>query len=194
MRKHSPGPDHSEPLSPQSEKSKMTNSKNSTNPGRRAFLGASAAFTVSRLTGPVAAFQPDPVFAAIEAHRAAVAATVAAVDLYSDLDEELPIEKSRSRITAWEETIVETDDPRWIDAERGVMKAHNNETDAACVLVSEPPTTIVGVLALLQYAIAADTDGECWPQLESDDGKRSRSWQYFLIEMLSDALPGMVGT
>jgi hypothetical protein len=172
----------------------MTERTNITNLGRRAFLGASAALTVSALTGSVAALQPDPVFAAIEAHRAAVAATAAALDLHSDLDEELPIEKCRSKLTVWEETIVETDDPRWIEAERDVMQAHHNENDAACVLVSECPKTIAGVLALLQYAIAADTDGECWPQLESDDGKRSRSWQYFLIEMLSDALPGTVST
>lgn len=172
----------------------MTERTNITNPGRRAFLGASAALTVSALTGSVAALQPDPVFAAIEAHRAAVAATVAAIDLHSALDEELPIERCRSKFTAWEETVVETDDPRWIAAERGVMQAHNNEEDAACVLVSEPPTTSAGVLALLQYAIAADTDGMGWPQLGSDDGGKTRSWQYFLIEMLSDALPGMVRT
>ena len=87
-----------------------------------------------------------------------------------------------------------TDDPRWIEAERGVNRCHNVQTDAACGLINTAPATMAGVVTLLQYAIAADTDGEGWPELQSDDLKRSRSWQFFLIEMLADTLPGMVQT
>jgi len=46
-----------------------------------------------------------------------------------------------------------------------------------------------GVVALLQYALLADTDGEGWPRdLLSDDGTKRRSWHYFLIENLAVAL------
>jgi hypothetical protein len=169
---------------------------------RRRFMSQAASIAAgsavlaagATIPAPAQALQrvPDPILAAIEAHKAAVAATNAALGLHSDLHEELPIEKRRSKFNAWGETIVETDDPRWIAAERGVMQAHNNEEDAACVLVSEPPATMAGVIALLQYAIAADTDGDGWPLLQSDDHKRTRSWQFFLIEMLADVLPGMV--
>jgi hypothetical protein len=60
-------------------------------------------------------------------------------------------------------------------------------------LVSENPTTMAGVLALLAYANAADEDGEVWPDLNEDvnDGSRpkTRSWHFFLIESLNEVLP-----
>jgi hypothetical protein len=67
---------------------------------------------------------------------------------------------------------------------------------AACVLVTISPTTLAGVLALLEYANAADTDGECWPaELEDDDesSTRTRTWHFVLIERLVEALPDLVG-
>jgi|ERR1700678_2196032 len=76
--------------------------------------------------------------------------------------------------------------------ERVVDLAHDAETDAACTLVSIKATTSAGLVALLRYAIEADTDGMGWPdRLESDDGKLVRSWQYFLIENLPETLSGM---
>jgi hypothetical protein len=84
---------------------------------------------------------------------------------------------------------VETDDPRWIESERALMRCLNAETDAACLLVSIRPTTIAGVLALLSYANAADPDGETWPrELLSDDETKRRSWHYFLTENVAEAL------
>jgi hypothetical protein len=131
----------------------------------------------------------DPIFAAIEAHQGARAALYAAFDTNRALEEELPIEKRRSSIDLYREEIVETDDPRWIATERGIMRRYELEDDAAVKLVSIRPTTQAGLLALLQYALLADVDGEGWPkQLVSDDGKRTRSWQYFLIENIATAL------
>lgn len=59
----------------------------------------------------------------------------------------------------------------------GSMPSHDAESDAACALFNQAPTTMAGVLALLQYANAADTDGEGgWPRdLVSDEGKKTRS-------------------
>ena len=173
----------------------MTNRNNATNPGRRAFLTSAAAVSAAAMIGTTAAvaLQPDPVFAAIEAHKAAVAATSAAVGLHSALDEKLPIEKCRSSVTAWGEEIVATDDARWIDAERAVMRSYHTQDDAACELVTVRATTLAGVLALLQYATAADVDGMGWPtDLVSDDGKLTRSWHYFLAERVAATLAGMV--
>ena len=53
-----------------------------------------------------------------------------AVSRGSRLDEQLPGEKTRSWITVWEQTIVETDDPRWIDSVREVHRTSDAETDA----------------------------------------------------------------
>jgi hypothetical protein len=136
---------------------------------------------------------PDPIFAAIEAHKVACAATVAAVDRHSELDRELPIEKCLSRVDAWGEKIVATDDPRWIDAERAVNSTFRSEDDAACALVNVRPTTPAGLIALLRYAVEADTDGERWPRdVESDDGTKTRSWEHFLIEAVADTLPNVL--
>jgi hypothetical protein len=90
--------------------------------------------------------------------------------------------------------IVTSDDPRWIEYECAVTRVWDAVGDAACVLVTERPTTVAGVLALLAYANAADTDGEGWPDdLYNDDSSKRRSWHFFLIEGLAEALPGIMG-
>lgn len=180
----------------------MTNTKTNTmNPARRAFLSKAASVAVGTAAASVAgsalAYQgaPDPILAAIESHRAATAAVKSVFDVQTVLERELPRDKRKSVINSWEEQIVATDDPRWIDCERAIIRSYEAETDAACALISIPPTTIAGVLALLQYAHTADTDGEMWRQeFESNDGAktRSRSWHYFLIEALVDVLPGLI--
>ncbi len=54
---------------------------------------------------------------------------------------------------------------------------------------------MAGTIALLRYANAADKDGEAWPrELMSDDGTKTRSWHYFLIEVIAEALPGLGDT
>lgn len=141
-----------------------------------------------------ATFEADPIFAAIEVHKAANAAASRAIEWHSQLDLELPIEKCRSYITAWAETIVETDDPRWIECERAAHISYEAETDAAAALVNIKPTTLAGGIALLQYAAVADPDGHSWPDLMPDEtAKLSRPWHHFLIANLAEILPGMVG-
>src|SRR6266446_404680 len=147
------------------------------------------------IAGTAIASQPaaaadDPIFAAIDAHRAAVDARNSIIGVHSILEDELPRDKRRSSVICFEEDIVETDDPRWIDAERGVSRAWDTEYSIAVDLLNVRPTTLAGVLALLQYANAADIDGEVWPtDLLSDDGEKTRSWHYFLIEALAETLP-----
>jgi hypothetical protein len=169
----------------------MTNSTNTT---RRGFLSTAAALTASAAAAVPAnaasAFEADPIFEAIELHKAARLAFENAVSRGSALDEELPSEKTRSWITVWERTIVETDDPRWIDSVREVNRTSDAETDAAYALASIAPTTMAGVVRLLQYAISIRP--EQWPEgVHSDDDTETRPWHYFLIEMLIAVLPGM---
>jgi hypothetical protein len=136
---------------------------------------------------------PDPILAAIEAHKAAYAAFENAVRRHGRLEEELPRDRRRSSVDVWQERIVETDDPRWIASEREVMAEIDAEADAAAVLVTVRPTTRAGLFALLQHALMHDTDGTMWPQdLQSDDGASRRTWQYFLIANLVEILPELV--
>jgi hypothetical protein len=166
----------------------MTNSINTT---RRRFLSTAAA-----LAAPVAVSMPadalgaDPIFEAIEVHKAARLAFENAVSRGSALEKELPREKTRSWITIWEEEIVETDDPRWIDSVREVHRTSDAATDAAYALANVAPTTMAGVVGLLQYAIGIRP--EEWPEgVQSDDDTETRPWHTFLIEMLIAVLPGM---
>jgi hypothetical protein len=168
---------------------------------RRGFLtrGAATVAGASLLATPAFPIPAgaDPIFDAIENHRSAYRTLKAACSEQSRLESILPGEKRKTCFTAWEETIVETDDPRWIEAERALSRSSDAETDAACVLVSIRPTTMAGVIALLRYATEADTDGVYWPeQLQSEDGNFERSWHYFLVENLaetvSDLNAGMV--
>jgi hypothetical protein len=131
MFAHSPGPDHQNPSRPlkQSEKIQMTSANfNTMNTGRRAFLSnaaSAAALTVAAsITGPAGALNSDPIFAAIEDHKAACVAMNAEVSEHSRLESTLPRDKRRSSVDAWEEKIVATDDPRWIESARAVRQTH----------------------------------------------------------------------
>jgi hypothetical protein len=162
---------------------------------RRTFLAQAASVSILALVaGPAFADTPDPIFAAIEGHRASALAVRAEVDVHCRLERDLPRDARRSSVTTWEEKIVETDDRRWIESERAVFAAFKAETDAACTLVNVLPTTLAGVIALLQYAISANPDGETWPDdlIADESSKRSWSWYHFLIANLAEALPAMV--
>jgi hypothetical protein len=136
---------------------------------------------------------PDPILAAIEAHRAITVELHSVLAAHSGLERTLPRDKRQSRVDAWEEKIIATDDPRWIKCERAVHATFDAETDAAIELLNVRPATMLGLIALLRYVTAVDRDGETWPRdLLSDDGAKTRSWHHFFIENLADILPGMV--
>ena len=160
-------------------------------------LALAAVSATADAAAPMAALAPsgaDPILEAIEAHKAAPATWLEWVYRHSDLEGELPKEKRQSNIDVWETLIIFADDPRWIEAERELKRTSDLETDAAVVLLNVQPKTQAGILALLNYAVEADTDGEGWPDsLQSDDGKITRRWQFFLIEGVAEALAGMVG-
>src|SRR4051794_38460559 len=168
----------------------MTSSTNTT---RRGFLSTAAALAASAAVAIPAkanALRADSIFEAIELHKAARVAFENAVSRNFALEEELPGEKTRSWITVWEETIEQTDDPRWIDSVREVDRTCDAATDAAYALASIAPTTMAGVVGLLQYAIGIRP--EQWPQgVHSDDDTETRPWHTFLIEVLIAVLPGM---
>jgi hypothetical protein len=122
---------------------------------------------------------PDPILEAIEAHKAAHTEFVSWVDRHCKLEKELPSERRQTHITAWEEAIVKTDDPRWIEAEREVSLSSDAKNDAALDLLEVSPTTRAGVLALLDHVAAYDKGRVSWP----DD------WHPTLLKTLADTLP-----
>ena len=121
---------------------------------------------------------PDPILAAIEAHKAAHAKWLSWLHRRSELESDLPKERRHSNIDAWGEKIVETDDPKWIEAERECDLTGDAETDAAWAILDELPTTKAGVLALIGHTIAHDPDGCAWPE----------GWHDALLEALSETI------
>jgi hypothetical protein len=169
-----------------------THDKSAAGLARRNFL-TGVALTLPAAAAPAAlagSLVADPIFAAIEVHRAATAAAYAAMRAHGVLEAEIPRDKRQSVITVWEETIVETDDPRWIDSQRAVMTAWSAQDDAAVELLNVAPTTLAGVTALLRYAVEANVDDMGFPdKLLSSDGHTERSWHHLLVENVAAAIP-----
>jgi hypothetical protein len=138
------------------------------------------------VTAQSSAAETDPIFAAIEAHRRAVAAFGEAVDIEAALEVGLPRDRRRSRINVWEETIVETDDPRWIASERAHRAASDAMDDLAIDLLNTEPTTEAGVDALLRYF--ADQDEGLFPDEVSNDDGSAEAFGAYLVRHAADAL------
>jgi hypothetical protein len=89
---------------------------------RRSFLVQAAgglAFAATAAT--LMAATSDPIFAAIENHKTAIRSVEEVVSEHARLESILPREKRQSIVHTWEEKLVETDDPRWIENERAVV-------------------------------------------------------------------------
>lgn len=99
---------------------------------RRAIITGAAAAVSSASVGalPLGAAEPDPAFAAIEAHR-------------------LAWEHLESRSCFTDE--VERDDPRWIEVERDKRAAHDRVSAVEDAFVLTQPTAVAGVAAMLRY-------------------------------------------
>ncbi|MDA9465345.1 hypothetical protein XH87_12230 [Bradyrhizobium sp. CCBAU 53415] len=78
--------------------------------------------------------------------------------------------------------------PRITEAESAMDRAGDALEDTAAALANVEPTTMAGLLALIDYALNGDTDGEAWPDLESDDDGRLRHWYFFCLQNVSGAL------
>ncbi len=131
--------------------------------------------------------EPDPIFAAIEAHKAAGSAFGDAVSAQGRLEKALPRENRRSFVCAFEEEIVETDDPRWISAVRAVNEMSGGAQDRALDLLDVRPTTRAGLVALFRHVSEieeADLPSEV--VLEEDD--QHFSFEAALLRVAADWL------
>jgi hypothetical protein len=151
---------------------------------RRRFLSTAATLAAGGaalgLAIPPALATDDPIFVAIEAHKAAFARVIAAIDIEQAVEATTPKGMHKT-------------DERYLESGEAVSAAWEAEGDAAIELVTVLPTTMAGVMALLDYAISADTDGETWPRdLLSGDAETGGSWYHFLIQNLTEILPDLL--
>ncbi|MCK1618929.1 twin-arginine translocation signal domain-containing protein [Bradyrhizobium sp. 159] len=182
------------PLNSSSNKVARTTTVDPVETSRRQFLAQAAAVTAGGValgaalplpgSASAAGLAPDPIFAAIEAHKAAYAAYGAAIDHNGAVADSLPVDKRRSNANRWDEEIYETDDPRWIESEREVMRTCLEADRIAIELLSIMPTTMAGLIAIVEYAVVHDVDGIHWPDCLDDDEttSRQRSWQHFFLQ------------
>jgi hypothetical protein len=135
---------------------------------RRAILAGAAtvpAVAILPAAGVAATTGHDPIFAAIEDHRRAHLEWRAAVHHEFAIEGEFEFDKRRTRVkTVLDgDEVFETDDPRWLAAVNGTADGYNWMDDCAFALVKINPTTLAGVIALLNYC------NECGPGAEDCD-------------------------
>jgi hypothetical protein len=119
--------------------------------------------------------EPDPIFAAIEAHRATEAAYCDACLVQSRFEESLPrgARKNNAKLAALEEH----------QDELGYATA-----DLAIELATTMPTTLAGCVALLNYADEND-DGGKWPDHpDYFEGTDTSSWNELMHRTLVSAI------
>jgi hypothetical protein len=129
----------------------------------------------------------DPIFAAIEAHKRAVARWDEIFVQMGRLEDEISHEKRRTAYYAGCDSlqIIETDDPRWIALNVECENAYEAEQDATLGFTTVFPTTLQGVLDLLTYAVQQEVKGLTWPtgglmdEEDPDFPKSGASWYYF---------------
>ena len=161
---------------------------------RRAVLaGTAAAIPAVAFASVPAHYGPDPVFAAIERHRAAYKAHG---DFLRDEDERdlwIRIPEERRR---WHADIFNPeppadcgDDPEWIAYEKTKLDAGTTDAEALVSVVSTEPATIAGAVALLNYCLQQGELGASYSGV--GDEAEAIDLTATLLETLAAALPKM---
>jgi hypothetical protein len=146
-----------------------------------AAMSAAAEIPAAETSADTAA---DPIFAAIEAHKAAWAAYGVEVDVTHRLEATLPKDRRQSDPR---ETF-ETDDPRWIAHERALEALSSAYDDTSIALLNLEPATLADLLALVSYIADLERRGlESWPNVE-DESMRRPTWDKCLLSLIEDTL------
>jgi hypothetical protein len=153
---------------------------------RNAIAATLAGIAAPALAGP-ALLTPDPVFAAIAAHKAAYARLDQACLHVSRLEENIPEERRQEWFDEDRVRGIGTnDDPRWTGALTAQRTAFDAETQTAWALAHAQPVGLAGAAALLRHAgefEAGGCEGPCDP--EDEDGDK---WTIIFHHSLAAAL------
>src|SRR5436305_6157174 len=137
-----------------------------------------------------APLSPDPVFAAIAAHKAAYVRLDRACRHVSDLEGQIP----KDRRKEWfdedrEQGIGANDDPRWTAALDTQRAAFDAEKQTAWALARARPANIAGAAALLRYAEYEDEGCDWQSDPEIEDGEEE--WANMFHRSLAAALEAL---
>jgi hypothetical protein len=157
---------------------------------RRAAIAATLTAAVPAMAGvalparaAAPAPAPDPVLAAIAAHREAAAALEAAVRYLSDMEEGLVDDGGEDRGSEAD------DDPLLLAAVAAFDAACDADAHAAWALARLRPPCLAGAVALLRYAGDVEADGSDWP--EPPDDERGADWASTFHHNIAAALGAM---
>lgn len=137
---------------------------------RAAMAGIASAVALPTAVGipTTAAASDDPVFALIEAKRAADVAHGDAIDVQDDADARYGHDSQQ----AW-------------DADEACEEACHGAMDAAWQLAVTAPTTLAGVAAILRFANQHEDEGFEWPDT---DRMGREGWHYKLRTTMASAI------
>ena len=144
------------------------------------------------MTGPTIASHgaPDPIFAAIEAYKAAYAALDDCSHRKNLLEEGImdAVAGIKDRSERYSQLkAMQANSPEWIFLKEETGRLHEAETDAMMGMVNVQPTSFAGAAALVRYILQYE-ENFAWPDpLEDEDGKL-RSWNYFFCENLLELI------
>jgi hypothetical protein len=146
---------------------------------RRAILAGAAAAAIPTVAIAAAPTQ-GAIYAAIEAHQAAWARLMPALDVQCTLERELPRWLRQSHIIPGDREIFDTDDPRWIASQEETSTVWQVIDKAAWGILDHEPDTLGAVTMLWEYVVAhvQDQNEAAWP----DD------WLSEMVKLLSGAL------
>lgn len=155
---------------------------------RRTAIAAVAAFGAPARAAS-SPLTPDPVFAAIAAHKAAYTRLDQACRYVSRLEGAIPKERRKE----WfdedrEQGIGANDDPLWTAALVAQRAAFDAEAQAAWAVARAHPAGLAGAAALLRHAYDSQARGCDWPD-ELDDN--DESWEATFHRNLAAALEAM---
>jgi hypothetical protein len=157
---------------------------------RNAIAATLAGVAAPALAGP-ARITPDPVFAAIAAHKAAYARLDQACLQVARLEENIPEERRQEWFDGDREQGIGTnDDPRWTAAITAQRAAFSAETQTAWALAQAQPAGLAGAAALLRHAGEFEAGGCGWPcDPEDEDGDK---WTVIFHHSLAAALEALM--
>jgi hypothetical protein len=136
---------------------------------------------------------PDPVFAAIAAHKAAYARLDQACSHVSRLEENIPEERRQEWFDGDRQQGIGTnDDPRWTAALAAQRATFHTETQMAWVLARAQPAGLAGAAALLRHAGEFEASGCGWPcDSEDPEDEHGDKWTVIFHQSLAAALEAM---
>lgn len=130
-------------------------------------LAATTMPVVANAIGTLPVSGDDPIFDLIAEHREAIRGETAAYWVHARAEEITPVDQRSWSYRAGDERPPEscTDAPEWIEAQMIVARACKLSEDAELAVLTTPPVTLAGAVALLDHVGLP-----CFPDEEGSEG------------------------